>query len=146
MTHEFAIRIKRLRPTALLPKYQTDGAAGMDLCAAEEAVIPPHGIAAVPTGWAVEVPHGYELQVRPRSGLTLKQGIMVANSPGTVDSDYRGEVCIILYNTRAEPFQVKRGDRIAQAIVGPVCRITWEETDDLSGTTRGANGFGSTGV
>ncbi len=146
MSHEVPVRIKRLRPGAVLPAYQTAGAAGMDLCAAEEVTLPPGGVAAVPTGWAVEIPAGYEMQVRPRSGLALKQGIMVANSPGTVDSDYRGEVCVLLYNTREVPFEIRRGDRIAQAIVGPVSRIAWRETDDLSDTARGAGGFGSTGV
>lgn len=128
-----------------LPAYATQGAAGMDLLAAREMVIPPGGRALVPTGLAVAIPEGFEMQVRPRSGLALKQGVTVLNAPGTVDSDYRGEVGVILLNTGAEPFSIARGDRIAQAVFAPVTRATWEEVVVLPETQRGTGGFGSTG-
>jgi dUTP pyrophosphatase len=128
-----------------LPSYATPGAAGMDLLAAREMVIPPAGRALVPTGLAVAIPEGFEMQVRPRSGLALKHGVTVLNAPGTVDSDYRGEVGVILLNTGAEPFAITRGDRIAQAIFAPVTRAAWEEVVVLPETQRGTGGFGSTG-
>ncbi|MBS7790067.1 dUTP diphosphatase [Roseococcus sp. SDR] len=128
-----------------LPAYATEGAAGMDLLAAREMVIPPGGRALVPTGLAVAIPDGFEMQVRPRSGLALKHGVTVLNAPGTVDSDYRGEVGVILLNTGAEPFSIARGDRIAQAVFAPVTRATWEEVVVLPETQRGTGGFGSTG-
>lgn len=128
-----------------LPAYATPGAAGMDLLAAREMVIPPGGRALVPTGLAVAIPDGFEMQVRPRSGLALKQGVTVLNAPGTVDSDYRGEVGVILLNTGAEPFAIARGDRIAQAVFAPVTRAMWEEVVVLPETQRGTGGFGSTG-
>ena len=132
-----------------LPAYETDGSAGMDLRAAigdgEELVLKPLGRALVPTGLKVAVPHGYELQVRPRSGLALKFGITCLNSPGTVDSDYRGEVGVILVNLGSEDFVIRRGDRIAQAIVARHARIVWEQTESLETTARGEGGFGSTG-
>lgn len=132
-----------------LPAYETDGSAGMDLRAAiadgEELVLKPLGRALVPTGLKVAVPHGYELQVRPRSGLALKFGITCLNSPGTVDSDYRGEVGVILVNLGSDDFVIRRGDRIAQAIVAQHARIVWELTESLETTARGEGGFGSTG-
>ena len=128
-----------------LPAYATPGAAGMDLLAAREMVIPPGGRALVPTGLAVAIPDGFEMQVRPRSGLALKHGVTVLNAPGTVDSDYRGEVGVILLNTGAEPFAIARGDRIAQAVFAPVTRAAWEEVVVLPETQRGTGGFGSTG-
>jgi dUTP pyrophosphatase len=128
-----------------LPSYATPGAAGMDLLAAREMVIPPGGRALVPTGLAVAIPEGFEMQVRPRSGLALKHGVTVLNAPGTVDSDYRGEVGVILLNTGAEPFAIARGDRIAQAVFAPVTRAAWEEVVVLPETQRGTGGFGSTG-
>jgi len=132
-----------------LPAYETHGSAGMDLRAAiaegEDLVLKPLGRALVPTGLKVAVPHGYELQVRPRSGLALKFGITCLNSPGTVDSDYRGEVGVILVNLGSEDFVIRRGDRIAQAIVARHARIVWEQTESLETTARGEGGFGSTG-
>ncbi len=128
-----------------LPAYATDGAAGMDLLAARDAVLPPGGRALVPTGIAVAVPAGFEMQVRPRSGLALKHGVTVLNAPGTVDSDYRGEVGVILLNTGDAPFVIARGDRIAQAVFAAVARAAFEEVVVLPETVRGAGGFGSTG-
>lgn len=131
-----------------LPGYATPGAAGMDLLAAVTAplAIPPGGRALVPTGLCIALPPGHELQVRPRSGLALKHGILVANSPGTVDEDYRGEVQVILLNAGAEAFTVERGMRIAQAVLAPVVKAAWQEVAELPETTRGAGGFGSTGT
>jgi len=131
-----------------LPTYATDGAAGMDLLAAVAAplVIPPGGRALVPTGLAIALPHGYELQVRPRSGLALKNGITLPNSPGTIDEDYRGELGVIVLNAGAEPFTVERGMRIAQAVIAPVVRAAWREVTTLPETLRGTGGFGSTGT
>lgn len=131
-----------------LPAYATEGAAGMDLLAAVEAplAIPPGGRALVPTGLRIALPAGYELQVRPRSGLALKNGILVANSPGTIDEDYRGELGVIILNAGTEPFTVERGMRIAQAVLAPVVRAAWAEVAELPGTARGAGGFGSTGT
>jgi dUTP pyrophosphatase len=130
-----------------LPTYATDGAAGMDLVAAVTApvALPPGGRALVPTGLEIALPHGYEAQVRPRSGLALKHGVTVLNSPGTVDSDYRGEVRILLINLGEAPFTIARGDRIAQLVVAPVTLARWEESTTLAGSARGAGGFGSTG-
>ncbi len=131
-----------------LPAYATAGAAGMDLLAAVTAplVIPPGGRVLVPTGIAVALPPGYELQVRPRSGLALKHGIVLPNSPGTVDEDYRGELQVIVMNAGDAPFVVERGMRIAQAVLAPVVRGRWHEVETLPPTGRGAGGFGSTGV
>lgn len=131
-----------------LPTYATPGAAGADVCAAVETdvVVPPGGRVAIPTGLVVAVPEGYEIQVRPRSGLALRYGITVANAPGTVDSDYRGEVKVILVNLGDTPFIVRRGDRIAQLVVAPVVRAHFKKAEGLSATARGEGGFGSTGV
>jgi dUTP pyrophosphatase len=131
-----------------LPSYATSGAAGMDLLAAvrEPVVIPPGGRALVPTGLCIALPAGHELQVRPRSGLALKNGIVLPNSPGTIDEDYRGEVQVIVLNAGAEPFTVERGMRIAQAVLAPVTRASWREVAALPGTSRGEGGFGSTGT
>ncbi|HVI99028.1 MAG TPA: dUTP diphosphatase [Sphingomonas sp.] len=128
-----------------LPAYATDGAAGMDVVAAEETVIAPGARHAVATGFAMAIPAGYEVQVRPRSGLALKHGVTCLNTPGTIDSDYRGEVKVILANLGAEPFPIQRGDRIAQLVPAPVQRATLAEVDSLDDTARGAGGFGSTG-
>lgn len=128
------------------PAYTTTGAAGMDVVAAEELVLTPGARHAVATGFAVAIPEGYEIQVRPRSGLALKNGITCLNSPGTIDSDYRGEVKVILANLGSESFPIKRGDRIAQLVVAPVQRAAFRTVDDLDTTARGAGGFGSTGV
>ena len=145
------IKLKRLahNPDLPLPAYETAGAAGMDLRAAVPADQPvtvrPGSRALVPTGLAIAVPAGFEAQVRPRSGLALKRGVTCLNTPGTVDSDYRGEVCVILANLGEEDFVIRRGDRIAQMVVAPVAQAGWVEVDDLDATTRGAGGFGSTG-
>jgi dUTP pyrophosphatase len=131
-----------------LPSYATPGAAGMDLLAAVTAplVIPPGGRTLVPTGLRIALPHGHELQVRPRSGLALKHGITMPNTPGTVDEDYRGELQVIVMNAGTEPFTVERGMRIAQAVVAPVVRGVWREVAELPDTARGEGGFGSTGT
>lgn len=131
-----------------LPVYASDGAAGLDLPAAvaETQVIEPGARALVPTGFAIQLPAGFEAQVRPRSGLAVKHGISIVNAPGTVDSDYRGEIMVCLINLSDAPFTINRGDRIAQLVVAPVTRVTLSEVDTLDNTTRGAGGFGSTGI
>ena len=141
------VLVKRLEHFAglELPEYATPGAAGMDVLAAEDAVLAPGARHAVATGLAVAIPHGFEIQVRPRSGLALKHGITVPNAPGTIDSDYRGELKVILINHGAEPFAIRRGDRIAQLVLAPVTRASWLAVDELDQTLRGEGGFGSTG-
>ena len=131
-----------------LPAYATAGAAGMDLLAAVDGdvSIAPGKRALIPTGLCVAIPPGHELQIRPRSGLALKNGIMLANSPGTIDEDYRGEIGIIMLNAGDAPFVVSRGMRIAQAVLAPVLRAVWHEVVALDDTARGAGGFGSTGI
>jgi dUTP pyrophosphatase len=131
-----------------LPTYANPGDAGMDLVAAvgEPATIDPGARALIPTGLRVAIPDGYEMQIRPRSGLALKHGIVVGNSPGTIDAPFRGEVKVIVLNAGAEPFTVERGMRIAQAVVAPVMRASWREVAELPETARGAGGFGSTGT
>jgi dUTP pyrophosphatase len=131
-----------------LPTYATEHAAGMDLCAAirEDIVLQPMQRVLVPTGLKIAVPVGFEAQVRPRSGLALKNGITVLNTPGTIDADYRGEVQIILANLGTEPFTIARGMRIAQMVIASHARVAWEKVSALSETTRGTGGFGSTGV
>ena len=130
-----------------LPAYMSEGAAGADVVAAvrEDLVLAPGERALVPTGIALEVPDGFEVQVRPRSGLAVRHGITLLNSPGTIDSDYRGPLGVVLVNHGSEPFVVRRGDRIAQLIVAPVARAAFRETDALAVTARGEGGFGSTG-
>jgi dUTP pyrophosphatase len=128
-----------------LPSYATHGAAGMDVVAAEDFDLEPGQRHAVATGFKVAIPEGYEIQVRPRSGLALKHGITVPNTPGTIDSDYRGEVKVILANLGTEPFEVKRGERIAQLVPAPVLRAHFAEVQELADTARGTGGFGSTG-
>lgn len=130
-----------------LPAYATEGAAGMDLLAAveEETVLEPGARVLVPTGLQLAIPAGYEGQVRPRSGLALHHGILLPNAPGTIDSDYRGELRVILWNGGDAPFVLRRGDRIAQLVLAPVCRVAWEEGGPLDATARGGGGFGSTG-
>lgn len=130
-----------------LPAYQSDGASGMDVRAAvnEPLTLHPGEIKLIPTGLRMAVPIGYEVQVRPRSGLSLKHGITVTNTPGTIDADYRGPVGIILGNVSQEPFTINRGDRIAQLIVAPVTRVEWQTVDRLEQTGRGEGGFGHTG-
>jgi dUTP pyrophosphatase len=132
-----------------LPAYETAGAAGMDLRAAvsgdEALVLSPGTRAAVPTGLAFALPEGFEAQVRPRSGLALKAGVTVANAPGTIDADYRGELKVLLINLGAEDFVIRRGDRIAQLVIAPVVQASWCEVENLDATDRGTGGFGSTG-
>jgi dUTP pyrophosphatase len=128
-----------------LPAYETEHAAGMDLRAAEDALLPPGERAMVATGFAIALPEGFEAQVRPRSGLAAKHGVTLLNSPGTIDADYRGEIKVILINHGREAFAVKRGDRIAQMVVAPVTRVVLKEEHELSSTSRGQGGFGSTG-
>ena len=129
-----------------LPQYATEAAAGLDITAAEELVLAVGERHAVATGFAIEIPHGYEVQVRPRSGLAIKHGITCLNTPGTIDSDYRGEVKVILINLGSEPFPVRRGDRIAQLVPAPVLRAHFTEVHALEETARGTGGFGSTGL
>jgi dUTP pyrophosphatase len=130
-----------------LPAYMTDGAAGADVVAAvaEDVVLAPGERAVVPTGFALEVPHGFEVQIRPRSGLAARHGVTLLNSPGTIDSDYRGPVGVVLVNHGREPFVVRRGERIAQLVVAPVVRAAFREAEVLGASARGDGGFGSTG-
>ena len=131
----------------MLPSYASDGSAGMDLLAAvtDPVTIAPGQRALIPTGLAIALPPGHELQVRPRSGLALHHGIVLPNSPGTIDEDYRGEIGVIVLNTGDAPFVVERGMRIAQAVLAPVLRVVWKEVGALDSTPRDAGGFGSTG-
>ncbi|MEW5798846.1 MAG: dUTP diphosphatase [Bacteroidota bacterium] len=150
MTHQ-KIKISRTSSTlndVPMPAYATPGSAGMDIYAAVETVlkIQPGETVLVPTGFSIELPIGFEAQIRPRSGLAIKNSIGIMNSPGTIDSDYRGEVKIIVTNFGNNEFTVKRGDRIAQMVIAKYERIEWEEVQQLSGTTRGGGGFGSTGI
>ena len=142
------VRVKRLNHGAglALPAYATSGAAGMDICAAESLNLRAGKRHAVATGFAFAIPDGHEVQVRPRSGLALKNGITCLNTPGTIDSDYRGEVKVILANLGSDPFPIRRGDRIAQLVPAPVQKAAFALVDSLDETTRGAGGFGSTGV
>ena len=141
------VQVKRLPHGAglPLPAYATSGAAGMDVVSAEEVTIAPGARHAVATGLALAIPQGYEIQVRPRSGLALKHGITVPNTPGTIDSDYRGELKVILINHGTEPFAIARGDRVAQLVLAPVVQAAWDEVEELDATERGEGGFGSTG-
>lgn len=147
------MRLDGADPAVPLPSYQTEQAAGMDVRANFDVPRRGHGItlapgarALIPTGFAIALPAGYEMQVRPRSGLALKHGIMLVNSPGTIDADYRGPVGVIMLNAGQEPFTVAHGDRIAQLVLAPVFRTVWRKVDALDATARGAGGFGSTGV
>nr|WP_295370606.1 dUTP diphosphatase [uncultured Sphingosinicella sp.] len=128
-----------------LPSYASHGAAGLDIVAAESLSLAPGARHAVATGFAIAIPEGYEVQVRPRSGLALKHGITCLNTPGTIDSDYRGEVKVILANLGAEAFEIVRGERIAQLVPAPVLRASFDEVESLDDTARGGGGFGSTG-
>jgi len=142
-----AIKLARLPHGEGLPfpHYASDGAAGLDVVTAVDLSLQPGERMAVPTGYAIEIPPGYEVQVRPRSGLAIKHGITCLNTPGTIDSDYRGEVKVILANLGQEIFTVRRGERIAQLVPAPVLRASFEEVAQLSVSERGAGGFGSTG-
>ena len=128
-----------------LPAYATSGAAGMDVVSAEDVTIAPGARHPVATGLSVAIPQGYEIQVRPRSGLAFKHGITVPNTPGTIDSDYRGELKVLLINHGTEDFAIARGDRVAQLVLAPVTQAAWAEVDELDATERGEGGFGSTG-
>jgi dUTP pyrophosphatase len=142
-----AIELQRLAHGEGLPApaYATDGAAGLDVVAAEDLTLAPGQRHAVATGFAIAIPAGYEVQVRPRSGLALKHGVTCLNTPGTIDHDYRGEVKVILANLGSDPFEVRRGERIAQLVPAPVLKANFVEVDVLGETARGAGGFGSTG-
>jgi dUTP pyrophosphatase len=141
------VRFKKLRPGALTPKYMSAGAAGLDLASAadEPITLAPGARAAVPTGIAFAIPRGFEGQVRPRSGLARKHGITLTNSPGTIDSDYRGEVQVLMINLGDAPHVIQPGDRVAQLVIAPVVEAELEEADSLDETKRGDGGFGHTG-
>jgi len=140
------LKIKRLSPDAVIPSYQTEEAAGFDLHSVDEVVIKKGERKLISTGLAFEIEKGYEVQIRPRSGLAFKHGVSVLNSPGTIDSDYRGEIKVLLINLGDKDFEIKKGDRIAQAVIAPVVQAKILEVDELSSTERGSGGFGSTGV
>jgi len=147
---EIPVHITRINDTAYdipVPQYATEHSVGMDLCASvdNEVVLRPGETSLIPTGFAIALPEGYEAQVRPRSGLAIKHQVGILNSPGTIDADYRGEVKVILTNFGKKDFTIRRGDRIAQLVVAPYTRVTWEEQDSLSETSRGSGGFGHTG-
>lgn len=147
MAETVKVQVKRL-PNGVgleLPRYATEGAAGMDVVSAETVSIAPGARHPVATGLALAIPQGYEIQVRPRSGLALKHGVTVPNTPGTIDSDYRGELKVIMINHGTEPFAIARGDRVAQLVLAPVTQAAWDEVDELDETDRGEGGFGSTG-
>jgi dUTP pyrophosphatase len=139
------LKIKKLNPEAIIPAYQTKEAAGFDLHSIENVVLKPGERKLIGTGLAFEIEYGYEVQIRPRSGLAFKHGITVLNSPGTIDSDYRGEIKVLLINHSDEEFEIKKGDRIAQAVVASVIQAEIVEVEELSSTERGEGGFGSTG-
>lgn len=143
---EQIVRFKKLVPEAVLPSYAHPGDAGMDLTSVEDVELPPGEIRLVKTGLAMALPSGTEAQVRPRSGLTAKYGVTVANTPGTIDEGYRGEIRVILVNLGKAPFRVEKGMRIAQMVIAPVLRVGVAEVTELSDTERGTGGFGSSGV
>lgn len=144
------VKFKRLREDQelLLPTYESEGSSGMDIraCIPEPVLLRPGEIRLIPTGLALSVPSGYEAQIRPRSGLAFRHGIGLVNSPGTIDSDYRGEIGILLINWGPEPFMIRKGDRVAQIVISKVCRAEALEVNDLDKTSRGDGGFGHTGI
>ena len=142
------IQIKKLSNEVLTPKYETSGSSGMDIAAyfERDIIINPGEKALIPTGFSLSVPRGYEVQIRPRSGLAVKKGVTVLNTPGTIDSDYRGEIKVILINLSKDEFSVKNGERIAQMVVCPIKQVIVEEVKELTETIRGIGGFGSTGT
>ena len=148
MMENIVLKIEKPGHCAGLPEYKTEGAAGMDLMAAnmEDVILKPLDRVLIPTGIKIELPRGYEAQIRPRSGLAIKSGITLSNCVGTIDEDYRGEVCVGLINLSNEEFTIKRGDRIAQMLIAPVVRAKIQVLGELSATARGTGGFGSTGV
>ena len=139
------LKVKKLNKLAQIPEYQTQEAAGFDLHSVEDIIIKPNERKLIGSGLAFDIPKGYEIQIRPRSGLAYKHGITVLNSPGTIDSDYRGEIKVLLINHSNEDFEIKVGERIAQAVIQEVIQATFQEIEELSQTDRGAGGFGSTG-
>ena len=145
---DLTIKIKKLQNCTGLPTYQSSGAAGMDLCAGiqESVTLSPLERKLIPTGIMIELPHGYEAQIRPRSGLSIKKGITLINCVGTIDEDYRGEVCVGLINLSNEAYTISPGERIAQMVIAPVIQVKIKETEFLTETSRGAGGFGSTGL
>jgi dUTP pyrophosphatase len=142
------IQIKKLSNEVLTPKYETPGSSGMDIaaCIDRDIIINSGDKALVPTGFSLAIPLGYEVQIRPRSGLAIKKGITVLNTPGTIDSDYRGEIKVVLINLSKEKFTVKNGERIAQMVVCPIEQVSVDEVKELPETDRGKDGFGSTGI
>ncbi len=144
---EVIVKFKKLHENVEIPAYQTDGAAGMDLCAylTEQITLRPMERKLIPTGLKMELPHGFEAQVRPRSGMSIKHGITLINCVGTIDEDYRGELCVPVVNLSEESYTISNGDRIAQMVIAPVTRALVEVSEELSTTARGAGGFGSTG-
>ena len=146
--HSITIRVAKLHPQARLPQpaHSAEEEAGLDLFAAEDAVLPPGEWAAVGTGLVLEMPPGYEGHVRPRSGLALRHGVTLLNSPGTIDPGYRGEVRVVMINHADKEFRVRRGDRIAQLVIASYAAVEWKLETELNESTRGAGGFGSTGV
>lgn len=145
MAESIRVGICREGKDLSLPSYATASSSGVDLCSSENVVIQPGARLAASTGLRLEIPEGFECQVRPRSGIALKKGVTVLNAPGTIDADYRGEVKVILINHGEEPFGIEKGDRIAQMVLARVERLAWDEVKDLSDTSRGSGGFGSTG-
>lgn len=142
------VKVKKIKTNAQVPQYMSTGAAGCDICAclSETIILKPNERKAIPTGLSVEIPEGFEIQVRPRSGLAFKKGVTVVNAPGTIDSDYRGEIMALVINLGTEPVEIQHGDRIAQLVLQRVDQIQWCEVDSLNDTARGAGGFGSTGI
>lgn len=140
------LKIKKLHPDAIIPAYQSAYAAGFDLHALSESILPAGCSMLIGTGLAFEIESGFEIQIRPRSGLALKHGISVLNTPGTIDSDYRGEIKVILINHSQEDFCIKQGDRIAQAVINEIARAVFEVVDNLTPSIRGEGGFGSSGI
>lgn len=139
------INIKKLQGTAVIPTYATEGSSGFDLYVSEGVTIPPYTTVLAPTGLSVSIPLGFELQIRPRSGVSLNTKVRVANSPGTIDSDYRGEIKVILENCGPVTHSFKSGDRIAQGVICPIFKAVWKEVDELDSTKRAEGGFGSSG-
>lgn len=146
MIPQTTLKIQKLHPQAIVPAYQSAGSSGFDFHALESSAIPAGGVGVVRTGIAVEMEQGLELQVRPRSGLALRHSISVLNTPGTIDSDYRGEIMVILINHAKEDFIINQGDRIAQGVVVPIVQVAFDEVATLTQTTRGEKGFGSSGI
>jgi dUTP pyrophosphatase len=144
---EIGVSIQRLpHAPRTLPSYQTEGAVGMDLClAGQDVVLPPHARALLPTGFRIAIPAGFEGQVRARSSFALRTGVILPNSPGTIDPDYRGELKVLVMNATDQPVRIDSGERVAQLVISPVARCKWIEVEDLPSSSRGENGFGSTG-